>query len=60
MASADSRTVPAAVRAIQSECGVAYVSGFFGLVLRKFQTGRIQTYLLFVILGMVILFYMLR
>jgi NADH:ubiquinone oxidoreductase subunit 5 (subunit L)/multisubunit Na+/H+ antiporter MnhA subunit len=40
--------------------GVAYVSGFFGLLLRKFQSGRVQTYIVFVILGMVLLFYMLR
>jgi NADH-quinone oxidoreductase subunit L len=40
--------------------GVAYASGFFGLVLRKFQSGRVQTYIVFVVLGMVLLFYMLR
>jgi len=40
--------------------GVAYVSGFFGLLLRKFQSGRVQTYIVFVILGVMILFYMLR
>jgi NADH:ubiquinone oxidoreductase subunit 5 (subunit L)/multisubunit Na+/H+ antiporter MnhA subunit len=38
----------------------AYASGFFGLLLRKFQTGRVQTYIVWVVLGMVLLFYMLR
>ena len=40
--------------------GVAYVSGFFGLLFRKFQTGRVQTYIIFVLLGAIVLFYMLR
>ena len=40
--------------------GVAYVSGFFGLLFRKFQTGRVQTYIIFVLLGAIVLFYLLR
>ncbi len=40
--------------------GVAYVSGFFGLLIRKFQSGRVQTYIVFVLLGAMMLFYMLR
>jgi NADH-quinone oxidoreductase subunit L len=40
--------------------GTAYLSGFFGLLLRKFQSGRIQTYIIFVIVGVMVLFYMLR
>jgi NADH-quinone oxidoreductase subunit L len=40
--------------------GVAYVAGFFGLVFRKFQTGRVQTYLMFVLIGLMVLFYMFR
>lgn len=35
----------------------AYTTGFFGLIFRKFQTGRVQTYIVFVVLGVVILFY---
>ncbi|NOY05359.1 MAG: NADH-quinone oxidoreductase subunit L, partial [Chlorobi bacterium] len=35
----------------------AYFAGFAGLVVRKFQTGRIQTYVAFALLGVVILFY---
>jgi NADH-quinone oxidoreductase subunit L len=34
-----------------------YGVGFVGIVLRKSQTGRIQTYLMFVILGVVVFFY---
>lgn len=37
--------------------GVAYFSGFFGLVFRKFQTGRVQTYLVFVLLAVLIFFF---
>ncbi len=40
--------------------GIAYVSGFFGLLLRKFQSGRVQTYIVFALLGAMLLFYMLR
>jgi NADH-quinone oxidoreductase subunit L len=40
--------------------GVGYFSGFFGILLRKLQTGRVQTYLAFVIFGVMVLFYILR
>ncbi|HLB00816.1 MAG TPA: hypothetical protein VJO14_05475, partial [Bacteroidota bacterium] len=40
--------------------GTAYLSGFFGLLLRKFQSGRVQTYIIFVLIGVMVLFYMLR
>ena len=34
-----------------------YFVGFFGIVFRKTQTGRIQTYVAFVVLGVIVLFY---
>jgi NADH-quinone oxidoreductase subunit L len=37
--------------------GTAYFFGFFGILLRKTQTGRIQTYIAFALAGVVILFY---
>jgi NADH:ubiquinone oxidoreductase subunit 5 (subunit L)/multisubunit Na+/H+ antiporter MnhA subunit len=40
--------------------GVAYMSGFGGIVLRKFQTGRVQTYIVFVIIGVMVLFFVFR
>ncbi|MFI5251065.1 MAG: NADH-quinone oxidoreductase subunit L [Bacteroidota bacterium] len=40
--------------------GSAYVSGFFGIVFRKFQTGRIQTYLIFVLVAVMVLFFIFR
>ncbi len=40
--------------------GIAYISGFFGAVLRKVQTGRVQTYLVFVMLSVIVLFFLLR
>ncbi len=40
--------------------GVAYLSGFFGLVFRKFQTGKIQTYLIFVLFGFIVLYFIFR
>ncbi len=39
---------------------VAYFSGFFGMIFRKLQTGKVQTYLAFVIAAVMVLFYMLR
>ncbi|HTR82045.1 MAG TPA: NADH-quinone oxidoreductase subunit L [Bacteroidota bacterium] len=39
---------------------VAYLAGFFGLVLRKVQTGRVQTYIAFVLTGVVIFFFLYR
>lgn len=38
--------------------GTAYFFGFFGILLKKTQTGRIQTYIAFALAGVVILFYM--
>ncbi|MGB2867139.1 MAG: NADH-quinone oxidoreductase subunit L [Bacteroidota bacterium] len=35
---------------------VAYLAGFFGLLFRRVQTGKIQTYLVFVLLGVMIFF----
>jgi NADH-quinone oxidoreductase subunit L len=40
--------------------GVAYGSSFFGFVFRKFQTGRVQTYIIFVIFGVMVLFFTFR
>jgi NADH-quinone oxidoreductase subunit L len=36
---------------------VAYIAGFFGLIFRKFQTGKVQTYIIFVLLGVMVIFY---
>jgi NADH-quinone oxidoreductase subunit L len=38
----------------------AYVSGFFGLVLRKFQTGRVQTYVLYAVLSVMVFYFVFR
>jgi len=38
--------------------GVGMTSGFFGALMRKLQTGRVQTYLAFVILGVMIFFFL--
>ncbi len=35
----------------------AYLSGFVGLIFRRFQTGKVQTYLVFVLLSVVILLF---
>jgi len=40
--------------------GTAYLSGFFGLLLRKFQSGRVQTYIILVLAGVMVLFYLIR
>jgi len=40
--------------------GVGYFSGFFGVLLRKVQTGRVQTYIVFVLLGIMVLFFVFR
>jgi len=37
--------------------GVASLSGFFGLLFRKIQTGKVQTYIVFVLLGVMVLFF---
>jgi len=38
----------------------AYFSGFIGLVLRRFQTGKVQTYIIMVIFSIVILLFLFR
>jgi len=38
----------------------AYVSGFIGLVFRRFQTGRVQTYIVLVIFSLVILLFLFK
>src|ERR1051325_4900061 len=40
--------------------GAAQVSGLFGRAFRKLQTGRVQTYLVFVILGVMVFFFWFR
>ena len=40
--------------------GVAYSSGFFGILLRKLQTGKVQTYIVFVVLGVMVFFFVFR
>ncbi|MBI1803842.1 MAG: NADH-quinone oxidoreductase subunit L [Ignavibacteriae bacterium] len=40
--------------------GVGYFSSFFGILFQKLQTGRVQTYIAFVIFGVMVLFYMFR
>ncbi len=32
----------------------AYITGFFGMIFRKFQTGKVQTYLVMVLTGIII------
>ncbi len=38
----------------------AYTAGFFGLAFRKLQTGRVQTYIIFVIFGAMVFFFIFR
>ncbi|UCH65515.1 MAG: NADH-quinone oxidoreductase subunit L [Ignavibacterium sp.] len=38
----------------------AYLSGFIGLIFRRFQTGRVQTYLVFVLVSLVILLFIFK
>jgi NADH-quinone oxidoreductase subunit L len=40
--------------------GVAYLSGFFGILFRKIQTGKVQTYIVFVLIGVIVLFFVFR
>lgn len=40
--------------------GVALVSGVSGRILRSFQTGRVQTYIIFVLVGVMVLFFIFR
>jgi NADH-quinone oxidoreductase subunit L len=37
--------------------GAAYTSGFFGILFKKFQTGRVQSYLVLAILGVMVFFF---
>jgi NADH-quinone oxidoreductase subunit L len=39
---------------------IAYLGGFFGLVLRKVQTGRVQTYVFFVVFSVLVLYFVFR
>jgi len=39
---------------------VAYLSGFGGLLLRKFQTGRVQNYVVLAVTGVMILYFVFR
>jgi NADH-quinone oxidoreductase subunit L len=38
----------------------AYLSGIAGLVLRKFQTGKVQTYIVYVVLAVVVFYFVYR
>jgi NADH-quinone oxidoreductase subunit L len=38
----------------------AYSSGFVGLLLRKFQSGKVQTYVLFAVLSVMIFYFVFR
>lgn len=38
----------------------AYLSGFIGILFRKFQTGKVQTYIIFVIFSIVILLFVFK
>ena len=40
--------------------GVAYFSGFWGIMFRKLQTGKVQTYIVFVVLGVMVFFFVFR
>ncbi|MHB1687702.1 MAG: NADH-quinone oxidoreductase subunit L [Ignavibacteriaceae bacterium] len=39
---------------------IAYLSGFIGLIFRRFQTGKVQTYIVFVIFSIVILLFIFK
>ena len=39
---------------------MAYLSGFIGLIFRRFQTGKIQTYIVLVIFSLVILLFLFK
>ncbi len=38
----------------------AYLSGFSGLVLRKLQTGKVQTYVVFAVFGVMVFYFVFR
>jgi NADH-quinone oxidoreductase subunit L len=40
--------------------GVAYLSGFFGVLFKKLQTGRVQTYIVLALFGVILFFFMYR
>ncbi|HWP82334.1 MAG TPA: NADH-quinone oxidoreductase subunit L [Bacteroidota bacterium] len=50
----DNRIIDGMVNAI------AYLAGFFGLLTRRVQTGKVQTYLAFVLLGVMVFFLWFR
>jgi NADH-quinone oxidoreductase subunit L len=37
---------------------MAYISGFIGLIFRRVQTGKVQTYLVLVIFSIIILLFL--
>jgi len=39
---------------------VAYISGFIGIFFKKFQTGKVQTYLIYVVFSLVILLFIFK
>ncbi len=39
---------------------MAYLSGFVGLIFRRFQTGKVQTYIVFVVFSIVILLFIFK
>jgi NADH-quinone oxidoreductase subunit L len=39
---------------------MAYISGFIGLIFRRFQTGKVQTYIVWVIFSLVILLFLFK
>jgi len=39
---------------------MAYLSGFIGLVFRRFQTGKVQTYVVLVVFSLIILLFLFR
>ncbi len=39
---------------------VAYISGFFGIVLKKTQTGKVQTYIMLAVFGVMVFYFVMR
>ena len=39
---------------------MAYLSGFIGMIFRRFQTGKVQTYLIFVLISIVVLLFLFK
>lgn len=39
---------------------VAYIVGLFGAIFRKFQTGKIESYIMFLVFGVIVLYVILR